>query len=164
MQYFVPSQAIVHSDYNPLNLQHNLGILILPHLIPPFLVNPIQLPPPFLQPSPMFRYYGFGITDYVDMNSVPNTLKHGFTSEIPIQNCSSIFGGQLITENSWCAQQFTSGLCHGDQGGPLVHFFENYLIAVASFWMVPCHGGYPDVFVRIEPYIGWINNITMSDN
>ncbi|GAB0091180.1 hypothetical protein DMENIID0001_059930 [Sergentomyia squamirostris] len=156
MHYYETTQNIIHPDYNPTNLNNNLAIIMLNVVVPPFVALPIQLPDADTTVTPMHRYYGFGITEPGNMNSVPNTLKHGFTAEYPLHECRQRFGGLLVNNNTWCGLQFNTGLCHGDQGGPLMHFFENYIIGMASFWMEPCNGGTPDVFVRIEPYVNWI--------
>ena len=48
----------------------------------------------------------------------------------------------------------------GDSGGPLVA--DGQIIGIASF-MAPCAIGMPDVFTRVYPYLGWIEEI-ISDN
>ncbi|XP_059622642.1 brachyurin-like [Phlebotomus argentipes] len=159
MQYFDVSDSEIHPAYNAANLHNNIGILIMPENIPPFLALPISLPPDNIISSPMYTYYGFGITDPSDFNSIPDIVKMGHTNSLPQEACIAIFGGQLITNGTWCGGQFMSSLCHGDQGGPVIHVLLNYLVGLSNFWMNPCNSGNPDVFVRVDYHITWINTI-----
>uniref|UniRef100_A0A1B0GKR7 Putative trypsin-like serine protease n=1 Tax=Lutzomyia longipalpis TaxID=7200 RepID=A0A1B0GKR7_LUTLO len=159
MQYFESSTVHIHDQYNPQFLQNNIGIIVLHEAIPPIVALPMTLPPEHPTLSPMYRYYGFGLTDPNDFGSAAYRLKYGFTSQVSLEECRNIFGSLLITNGTWCGQQFNTGLCHGDQGGPMIHFFDNHLVAIGSHWMDPCHGGFPDVFVNVSYYLSWIYQI-----
>lgn len=53
-------------------------------------------------------------------------------------------------------------LCFGDSGGPLIDEATGNLVGVFS-GLEDCTGEYPLLFMRIESYIHWINNVTQLE-
>jgi len=81
--------------------------------------------------------------------SVVYGLKYG----IPITDTHICAGPQLGTE---------TGTCVGDSGGPLQCNLKDgrwYLAGITSFGSGCAKPGFPDVFVRITKYVGWITSI-----
>ncbi|KAJ3652365.1 hypothetical protein Zmor_018338 [Zophobas morio] len=50
-------------------------------------------------------------------------------------------------------------LCFGDSGGPLVDPSTGYQVGVFSA-LEDCSGEYPVLFMRVETYLDWINDVT----
>lgn len=158
MTFYTAASATIHPNFNPVNLNNNLAILLLTQSIPEAIATPVQLPPENLAPSAAYLYYGFGTTDPTSADHLPNILQQAVAVEMTLDECREAYGNQLITDATWCSQPApNAGLCYGDQGGPLVHFLDHYLVAIASFWMPPCNSNHPNVFVRISHYRQWIN-------
>lgn len=67
----------------------------------------------------------------------------------------------LRPDKQFCINEWEreAGICDGDSGGPLrVDYLQ---VAIASYRLGPCGSRVrPDVFVRVEPYINWIQRFT----
>lgn len=51
------------------------------------------------------------------------------------------------------------GLSFGDYGTGLVNVDDGRLMGVASVFMFDARGGKPDIFIRIDPYLDWIQQV-----
>ncbi|GAB0091179.1 hypothetical protein DMENIID0001_059920 [Sergentomyia squamirostris] len=163
LTFFWAEHATIHPNFNSRNLNNNLALLHLTAAVPTELATPAVILPDNITPSLIHLFYGFGSTDPNSKDALPNTLHQGQAAEFPLAQCQAIFGNQLVTNTSWCSTPSTYGLCYGDQGGPLVHFTQLYIVGIASFWMPPCASGRPNVFVRLSAYRDWIHGVINED-
>ncbi|XP_059622646.1 brachyurin-like [Phlebotomus argentipes] len=163
MHFYVSQNATVHPNFNPVNLNNNLAIIQLTESVAANIATPIVMAPVDLMPAMQYIYFGYGSTNPTTPDAVPYVLQQAFTTLLPVNQCQIVYGNQLVTEASWCAQgSLTTSLCFGDQGGPLLHFLDRFLVGIASFWMPPCNSGHPNVFVRVSHYRDWINQEIQS--
>nr|AAD21828.1 chymotrypsin-like serine protease [Ctenocephalides felis] len=93
---------------------------------------------------------------------VPNKLQQLETIAISDEKCYADTGFLEPTSQICVFSAFGKGVCFGDSGGPLVYKGEQ--VGVASFIMITCGGGSPDVFVRVLDYQDWINSFISGDN
>lgn len=81
-------------------------------------------------------------------------LKYAHVELVSAERCGAIF--KKDPSNWVCAGVVPGeGFCKGDSGGPLVS--DNKQIGVVSAFKPPC-GARPDMYARVDKYIGWINS------
>lgn len=71
----------------------------------------------------------------------------------------SVLNRRYIYENTTCTNSpVEHGVCAGDGGSPLVvgEGATRQVIGIAS-WNMPCGSAAPDVYVRLQSYLAWIN-------
>lgn len=93
-------------------------------------------------------------------------LQYGRLHTLPLQNCINEFtnasenmfvGLKDLNEKFVCTEKKPSmGLCAGDEGSPLI--MNNKLIGIAS-WSIEWNK-YPNVFIKVFPYLKWIEELT----
>lgn len=108
----------------------------------------------FLPSFVCFQYPLDGTTDVVS-----RTLRFFRTRTIPREECIRRHGhnSRLIHPNTICTNNGQKqGVCMGDFGGAAIDPKENVLVGVSS-WNIPCGRGFPDVYQRVFPHVGWIN-------
>lgn len=95
----------------------------------------------------------------------PIELQYLQTTTITNQSCrrAHVGLGRFLHPTTICtANRRGSGICHEDYGNPLVSTYSTgharELIGVAS-WFVPCARGRPDAYVRVHPFVPWIEGI-----
>ena len=68
--------------------------------------------------------------------------------------CKKSVFGDRITPVHFCTYKAVGvGVCNGDSGGPLT--IDGKLVGVTSFG-IPCGTGAPDVYARVEMFMGWL--------
>lgn len=99
----------------------------------------------------------FPLTSSTDV--VSQWLRFVKTKTISREDCIRRHGpnSRLIHPNTICtSNERNYGACMGDYGGPLIDPKAKVLVGIAS-WSIPCARGFPDVYQRVFPHIGWIN-------
>lgn len=72
----------------------------------------------------------------------------------------------LLSPTDICSQGWdvvAQGPCSEDAGGPLTITEDDgsvNQIGIVSFFMSPCDRGFPSAYVRVSPYISWIEQTT----
>jgi len=175
--------AVYHENFNPANLNNNIGIIRLPELVSESIVLGTYLPEPESDMPFMATVFGYGYTSEVTGSmcfvyfvvfgliiiikfiALPASLQFGALIPITNDECSLVYGNQLITAGTMCAIPSFMGsrICHGDQGGPLIAADTSRLTGIASFWYSSCEDENPMVFVRVSSYLDWINNIISDE-
>ncbi|KAJ9575984.1 hypothetical protein L9F63_007084, partial [Diploptera punctata] len=66
----------------------------------------------------------------------------------------------IIDKNMLCVKsaQLFKGACNGDSGGPLVS--KGKLVGIASFVVLGCARGFPDIYTNVVNYREWIESET----
>lgn len=164
-------QFTPHPQFAPNTLVNNIGIIQLA-AVPPAAggaIAPITLPlagdigmPPANQ---QVTITGFGFTNSAG-TVVANILQRATKTVLTDAACQQAFP-HLATHlaSNFCAIDLVNqaNICGGDEGGAVVLFrLGNPLLAgISNFrWSGPCNNGNPSGYVRIQPYLGWINTIT----
>ncbi|XP_063547562.1 chymotrypsin-1-like [Cydia strobilella] len=103
---------------------------------------------------------GWGTTSYP--GRLPNDLMQLELKAITYEECKKAHEDiNAVYETQICAlTKRGEGACHGDSGGPLVR--EGRQIGVVS-WGIPCARGKPDVYTKVEAFMGWIEK-TLGDD
>ncbi|CAH0714814.1 unnamed protein product, partial [Brenthis ino] len=104
---------------------------------------------------------GWGTTSYP--GHLPNDLMQLELKAISFEDCKEAHKSvNAVFESQICAlTKAGEGACHGDSGGPLVR--EGRQVGVVS-WGVPCARGLPDVYTKVEAYMGWIEKTLLEDD
>jgi len=163
----VVNRVEVHPNFT--DYQNDIALLKLPRSLPG--LTPICLPPAdelvpddFLGLKCIATGWGQTVHDgplegrlhQVPLRVVKNSdcsVVYGLKYGIPITDTHICAGPQLGTE---------TGTCVGDSGGPLQCNLKDgrwYLAGITSFGSGCAKPGFPDVFVRITKYVGWITSI-----
>ncbi|KAG7296494.1 hypothetical protein JYU34_020256 [Plutella xylostella] len=104
---------------------------------------------------------GWGTTSYP--GRLPNDLMQLDLKAITYEECKEAHKNiNAVFETQICAlTKEGEGACHGDSGGPLVR--ELRQVGVVS-WGIPCARGKPDVYTKVEAYMGWIEKTLYDDD
>ncbi|XP_073960725.1 chymotrypsin-1-like [Choristoneura fumiferana] len=104
---------------------------------------------------------GWGTTSYP--GRLPNDLMQIQLRAITYEECKEAHKNiNAVFETQICAlTKAGEGACHGDSGGPLVR--EGRQIGVVS-WGIPCARGKPDVYTKVEAFMGWIEKTLLDDD
>lgn len=154
----------IHQDYNIFTFEHDLCLIKLSKNVTfTDKIQPVKLPEPtddsFV--GELAIASGWGLL-HTDDFKVAEELQYAELVVIEQKVCERVFGTFIVRDTTICAEgkQFQS-VCNGDSGGPLVHKLKRILIGIVSFGhVIGCHCGYPQGFVRVTKYLGWISRNT----
>lgn len=156
----VPSSHYrIHNAYNPLNLNNDVSVLILPSLLTlNQYVAKIELAQPsqglFVNEQAIMS--GWGVTDG---GSTAARLRYVQRPVIANNVCAQYYTFLgLIIDSTLCVSTVGGqGTCNGDSGGPLTTSNGGVQIGVVSFVAAAgCAAGYPAGFARISSFRDWI--------
>ncbi|GJQ80479.1 hypothetical protein Trydic_g12375 [Trypoxylus dichotomus] len=77
-------------------------------------------------------------------------------------HCETYYIGMLSPKNMCTKYQRRKGFCYGDAGGPLFQTDNKEQIGIASFHYKRGCGIKPDVYTKLAPYTGWIQDTIRS--
>lgn len=160
---------VVHEEYNPTTLSHDIGMVKLSKRAPlgP-LINVIQLPSCELRNLGCRKVIatGYGLTEQEEMSE--DLLKVELQTFSNKECTRSMSRKSLIkvTPRTVCARAHDlSGICSGDSGGPLTTTVNgvNYLVGVSS-WSngKGCRTSMKSGFVRVFSYRKWIQDVIVG--
>ncbi|XP_065081125.1 collagenase-like [Ochlerotatus camptorhynchus] len=165
------TQFIIHPQYNPNNLNNDIGLIRLAQPVT-FSQNiqPIALPSAdrtgetFLDAQATVS--GFGRINDIPGSGVSPTLNYVGIRVISNAQCMLVYGSAVIVPSTICglgADANNQSTCNGDSGGPLA-IQENgasLQIGVVSFVSsAGCASGNPSGYVRTTHFRTWINQQT----
>lgn len=115
------------------------------------------------KPGAIVELFGFGAKN--EAREGPRILRRAFLTMIAAAKCKAMmpwpeWRSALDPIKQFCINEWKkeSGICAGDSGGPLR--VGHYQVAIASYRLGPCGSRIrPDVFARVQPYIGWIESV-----
>ncbi|KAF5287278.1 hypothetical protein FQR65_LT02151 [Abscondita terminalis] len=156
-QYTV-KKMIIHQNYDSKTLANDIGIL-LTHKPITFNanVNKIELHRGDLDKGKVCTVTGWGQLTY--NGTIPTILQQLTTTIISYEVCTSVPPSTfaVLDEMHICVfNKIGTGVCNGDSGGPLV--CDGKLAGVVS-WGRKCGTGFPEIFIRVKYYLGWINEV-----
>ncbi|CAK1547836.1 unnamed protein product [Leptosia nina] len=104
---------------------------------------------------------GWGTTSYP--GHLPNDLMQLELKAVTYDDCKEAHKtvNAVFTSQICALTKAGEGACHGDSGGPLVR--EGRQVGVVS-WGIPCARGKPDVYTKVEAYMGWIEKTLIDDD
>ncbi|XP_050562044.1 trypsin, alkaline C isoform X2 [Spodoptera frugiperda] len=164
------SQLVLHQQYNPNTLDHDIAIVRLAN--PAVYSNSVQPASVAgsaynLPDNTLVTTIGWGTTS--SGGSSPEQLQHVDINIINQQLCAERYaylktqpGYQNwpdITDNMLCAGILNVGgkdACQGDSGGPLAHN-KNVIVGVVSWGFQCADAFYPGVNARVSKYTQWIS-------
>ncbi|XP_006884996.1 PREDICTED: serine protease 55 [Elephantulus edwardii] len=160
------SKIILHKDYNKLNMDNDVALLLVDSPISfSDQILPICLP---RQPIPSTWHIcwvaGWGRTRAGDKNSVTTDLMKVPMIIIDWEDCSRMFN--KLTQNMLCAgyKNKTYDACQGDSGGPLMCTSGPdkrwYQVGIISWGRSCGHKDIPGIYTLLAKYDLWIKNVT----
>ncbi|XP_011701835.1 PREDICTED: chymotrypsin-2-like isoform X2 [Wasmannia auropunctata] len=149
-------KLITHAGYNSELHIHDIGLIqVRNNIVFTEYVQPIALP----TDDRNYGNYPLVATGWGRLwlgGPIPNHLQ-----EIIVRGYESDYANELCSkyEHTMCTYLGYSGqgMCHGDDGGPLVA--DNVLVGLVSYSYHPCTGG-PDVYTKVFFYRSWIKYYT----
>lgn len=159
-----------HPNYSEASNDFNIALVKVSQ---PFVLNskvqPIKLNTNKAYPTGKITVSGWGYTAGFDIGSIPNELQ---TVELNIKSsdyCKTTWigiGKIVFPDKSFCADTVGDkaiDICDGDSGGPaaLKENGEYVLYGIVNFSSMECaQPGEPAAFLRVDPYLKWIKNVT----
>ncbi|XP_011495147.1 PREDICTED: chymotrypsin-2-like [Ceratosolen solmsi marchali] len=149
-------QVHVHPAYNETkSTNHDLAILTLKD---PLIFGPthksVALPIENIREGSFAVALGWGLSQYPS-TTCSNVLRKTRLKIWNVSKCKEFFGS--LQKQQFCAfDKAGVGICHGDSGGPLI--INGRVIGITSI-NFPCAKGYPDIFVNVFDYLGFIKHI-----
>jgi secreted trypsin-like serine protease len=157
--------SVVHPDYNPDTLEHDVGLIKL------------HMPITFTDYIQKIVIANFGqIFDGIVVTAtgwgqtsdgtagLTNELNYVDLSIISNAECQITYGTQIKSEMVCAVGNFNEGICVGDTGGPLVKpgiKGDPLHVGIASFMSQNgCETAEPTGYTRTDIYHKWISNVT----
>lgn len=155
------SLYLVDSEFYPEFVKDNIALArIKPsfHLGPRIKVVSIRLQEFSTQKNPDVYFAGWGSVKEDDEGGHYPRILLGIELEV-ISNQECHYYHDKLSSNELCTMSYIGqGLCHRDQGGPLIiKSPDNNVIFAVATKRYSCGSGFPDVFTKIAPFIQWIN-------
>lgn len=148
IRHFI-SHIKVHEEY--VELQHN-DIALLKVAVPFTFtdkVNMIHFDKRFVEEDEQCLLSGWGYDLFVPV--APRSLKQAWCTVISTEECKESFN--QVDDREICTDDFLSGACNGDSGGPLA--CGGNLTGAVSYGFLAC-GVEPVAFTRVSEYFDWI--------
>ncbi|XP_076624424.1 chymotrypsin-like elastase family member 2A [Colletes latitarsis] len=160
-------RVVIHERFN--NYVHDIALMKLARPAPlSKVVRTICLPEPGEElASGLCIASGWG--RYGPTQSLSTALLEATVPLLDLEKCTQAYGKSVpIRSGHLCAGHTdgSSGSCVGDSGGPLQCRRADgvwLLAGVTSFGSGCARPGYPDVYTKIQHYVGWIRNIMNND-
>ncbi|XP_041779186.1 brachyurin-like [Anopheles merus] len=156
---------IIHPNYNPSNLNNDIGLIRLNEPMPlGGNIQVVALPEANLSETFLNReatVSGFGRTSDASGAISPN-LNFVHLNIISNIQCMGTYGSATIIDSTVCAvgrDAPNQGTCNGDSGGPLTvnENGQSVQIGVVSFVAAAgCELGFPSGYVRTTHFRNWI--------
>ncbi|XP_037792013.1 phenoloxidase-activating factor 3-like [Penaeus monodon] len=158
-QTFSPEAIVLHPDFNKFGLDYNDIALVRlnRNVVLSGRVHPVCLPPARIDLEEQFKgqmpvAIGWGATKYASRSSVLQEIHLPF---VPLAICRAAYPRfKLVDEQICFGGRPNRGTCKGDSGGPLV--IGETVIGLLSKGGKCAEAGRPDVFTRVDAYVGWI--------
>ncbi|RZC38660.1 serine protease 53, partial [Asbolus verrucosus] len=158
------SHYVIHPDYNPSTLEHNIGLIRL--RLPIELTNyiqPIELTNQDIPDYAHLTTIGWGQTSDSDPE-LSNDLQYVSVISISNAECRNAYGYQISDDMVCMAGNYNEGICIGDSGAPLIeHIYFPQSVkhaGIASFVSGNgCESTDPSGYTRTYPYLDWIANV-----
>ncbi|XP_017769482.1 PREDICTED: trypsin-7-like [Nicrophorus vespilloides] len=146
-----------HPDYNIINLDNDISILLLKVPIKlNFRAQPIALPnwSETIKVGTTAFASGWGVIKGTDM--FPINLQAITISIIGHDTCQLLYENEDITRNMMCAISWIGKMdtCRGDSGGPLVS--NGKLIGITSWGYGCARDNFPGVYTNVQNYRDFI--------
>ncbi|WP_051235280.1 trypsin-like serine protease [Marinimicrobium agarilyticum] len=165
--FWIPvAQVIVHPEFDPATLDHDLALVRLAQAAPQTL-EPLSLASPAImaatRPGDLVRVSGWGALN--NDGEFPIDLQQVDVPLIGHTQCQEsyleLYGPDAVTDNMLCAGYPEGGKdsCFGDSGGPLTLTVDgrDYSIGVVSWGHQQCAlPGYYGVYARTATHLDWI--------
>lgn len=154
-----PSNWVLHKQYNPTTVEHDIALVLLPNNIPfSPTIGPIALP----GKAACTDWAGKGIMisgwGYVNNNNVsPDILQYSNVITDTPEGCEQIFGS-FKRNTMVCADAGKAKTCQGDSGGPFTYYDKGVqkVIGLVSFGAVGCANNFNTVGTCVSAYLDWI--------
>lgn len=160
-------RVIIHERFN--NYVHDIALMKLARPAPlSKVVRTICLPEPEEELTNS-QCIASGWGRYGPTQSLSTALLEATVPLLDLEKCTMAYGKSVpIRSGHLCAGHTdgSSGSCVGDSGGPLQCRRADgvwQLAGVTSFGSGCARPGYPDVYTRIQHYVGWIRDIINND-
>lgn len=170
-QSMVVEHIVIHPNFT--DYKDDLALLKLPRPAPSSLA-PLCLPPPTTDDLLGLRCVATGWGQTVHNGTLEPRLHQVSMRVVGNKGCSQVYAlqyGIQIRPGHLCAGpslgEPQTGTCVGDSGGPLQCNLRDgrwYLAGITSFGSGCAKPGFPDVFVRVSEYSGWIEKVLKSDD
>ncbi|WP_347329982.1 trypsin-like serine protease [Marinimicrobium locisalis] len=165
--FWIPvEQVIVHPDFDPSTLNHDVALVRLAEPAPKT-IEPLALASPDIlaatRPGERARVSGWGA-----LNNLGDYPTHLRQVEVPLvddavcqEAYEELYGPEAVTDSMLCAGFREGGKdsCFGDSGGPLTLTVDgqDYSIGVVSWGHDQCAlPGYYGVYARTDAHRDWI--------
>lgn len=171
--FWIPvAQVIVHPEFDPATLDHDLALVRLAQPAPKTL-EPLALASPAMmaatRPGDLVRVSGWGALNNegefpIDLQQVDVPLIDNARCQ---ESYEALYGPEAVTGNMLCAGYPEGGKdsCFGDSGGPLTLTVDgrDYSIGVVSWGNQQCAlPGYYGVYARTAVHLNWIEQAMAS--
>lgn len=160
------AQVIVHPEFDPSTLNHDLALVRLAEPAPET-IKPLALASPAImaatRPGDLARVSGWGALN--NEREFPTDLQQVDVPLIDNRLCQEsyleLYGPDAVTDSMLCAGYPEGGkdTCSGDSGGPLTLTVDeqDYSIGVVSWGHQQCAlPGYYGVYARTDVHLDWI--------
>ncbi|KAJ3632614.1 hypothetical protein MTP99_009610 [Tenebrio molitor] len=159
------SHYVAHPDYDPLTLEHNIGLIALrlPIQFTGY-IQPIQLTDKEITTYNHLTAIGWGQTSDADPELSDN-LQYVSLITITNEECKNVYGFQVSDDMICATGNYIEGTCLGDTGSPLIQHIYNPQgvrhAGIASFISGDgCDQPHPSGYTRTYLYLDWIANVT----
>ncbi|XP_063394724.1 chymotrypsin-1-like [Cydia fagiglandana] len=155
-------KIVYHENYDNYEIVNDIAIVFTQEEIEfSSTVDAIELNDEPVEKGEDLILTGWGTTSYP--GRLPNDLMQLELKAITYEECKKAHENiNAVYETQICAlTKRGEGACHGDSGGPLVR--EGRQIGVVS-WGIPCARGKPDVYTKVEAFMGWIEKTLGEDD
>ncbi|XP_055610448.1 venom protease-like [Uranotaenia lowii] len=167
-------KTFVHEQYNEKTIQNDIALVRLQQNAPlSDMIKPICLPLDESIRTRDLTYYspfvaGWGTTSF--RGPTANRLQEVQVIVLPIDQCAfnyKLYFPDQVFDNTVLCAGFPEGgrdSCQGDSGGPLMlpqlsyngQYYYYNLIGIISYGYECAKAGFPGVYVKVGPYIPWI--------
>ncbi|XP_055630251.1 chymotrypsin-2-like [Toxorhynchites rutilus septentrionalis] len=156
-------RIVSYPTYDPSSSRDNIAMIqTASHMIFIPVIRPIALTERNVLVAGGAMVFGWGWLSSTGGHA--NPLQWKVTDVISVDECrqrlSGLADGPNVTDRNICTMSpVGGGVCHGDEGGPLV--FAGQLIGIIgrTVW---CGGNRPDVYARVWSYREWISETLES--
>jgi len=164
LKYFQVDKVEVHEGYTARENGNDLAVLTLTvaRPLPSHPGNHIKLPKAGekVAPQTQLTTMGWGATEESDPTSAVMSapLMEVELNTISNADCTRRAGVDIPANRLCIDASHGKGVCHGDEGGPLVRAGDKILIGVTSYFPKGCVG--PDgfnIFTSVVEFLPWIN-------